>query len=77
TFRTAKKNWIHLAHYDAPEEGEPDYIKAKRLLSSLILNKIIVYEQVGTSYTRIVADVWLDDDGINDIMIDSGYKKEP
>ena len=75
TFRTAKQNWIRLARYDAPEEGSPDYSKAKQLLSALILNKAIVYEQVGTSYNRILAEVWQDDSNINDIMLRSGYKK--
>jgi endonuclease YncB( thermonuclease family) len=73
TFRTAKQNWIRLARYDAPEENEPNYAKAKQLLSSLILNKEIVYEQVGTSYNRIVAEVWQAGKNINDIMIQSGY----
>ena len=75
TFRTAKQNWIRLARYDAPEEGKPDYAKAKQLLSSLILSKAIEYEQVGTSYGRIVAEVWQASRNINDIMIQSGYKK--
>jgi endonuclease YncB( thermonuclease family) len=44
TFRTAKQNWIRLARYDAPDEGKPYCDEAKRLLSSLILNKEIVYE---------------------------------
>jgi micrococcal nuclease len=73
TFRTKMQNWIRLARYDAPEEGEPNYDKAKQLLSSLILNKEIVYEQVGTSYDRKVAEVWQGGKNINDIMIQSGY----
>jgi len=75
TFSTKKNIWIRLARYDAPEEGNPNYTKAKQLLSSLILNKIIVYKQIGTSYTRIVAEVWQDSKNINDIMLASGYKK--
>ncbi len=75
TFSTKKNVWVRLARYDAPEEGKPNYTKAKQLLSSLILNKVIAYEQVGTSYTRIVAEVWQDGKNINDIMLASGYKK--
>jgi len=75
TFRTAKQNWIRLARYDAPEEGKPNFEKAKQLLSNLILNKGIVYEQVGTSYDRIVAEVWQAGRNIYDIMLQSGYKK--
>jgi endonuclease YncB( thermonuclease family) len=73
TFRTKGQNWIRLARYDAPEEGKPNYDKAKQLLSSLILNKEIVYEQVGTSYDRIVAEVWQDGRNVSDFMINSGY----
>ncbi len=75
TFQTKMDNWIRLARYDAPEESKPDYAKAKKLLSDLILNKQITYKQVGTSYDRIVAEVWQDGSNINDIMIRSGYKK--
>lgn len=75
TFRTAMQNWIRLARYDAPEEGKPNYTNAKQLLSSLILNKQIVYEQVSTSYGRILAEVWQGGRNINDIMLQSGYKK--
>lgn len=73
TFRTAMKNWIRLARYDAPEEGKPNFEEAKQLLSNFILNKEIEYEQVGTSYNRIVAEVWQANININDIMINSGY----
>jgi len=45
------------------------------LLSSLILNKEIVYEHFSTSYDRIVAEVWQAGKNINDFMINSGYKK--
>ena len=76
TFKTAKGNWIRLARYDAPEKGDHGYDKAKQLLSSLILNKGIVYEQVSTSHGRIVAEVWQDGKNINDIMLQSGYKKK-
>ena len=73
TFRTAKQYWIRLAHYSAPGEEERNYAKAKRLLSSLILHKEIVYEQSGTSSGRIVAEVWQAGNNINNIMIQSGY----
>ena len=75
TFSTEKGVWIRLARVQAPEEGEVGYYTAKKLLSDLILNKLIVYEQVGTSYHRIVAEVWHDGENINDIMIGAGYKE--
>lgn len=74
TFRTVKQKWIRLASYNAPEEDSPNYANAKILLSSLILNREIVYEQVGTSHGRIVAEVWQDNRNINDIMLHSGYR---
>ncbi|MBA7547564.1 hypothetical protein ES705_40017 [subsurface metagenome] len=73
TFRTKGQNWIRLARYDAPEEGKPNYLEAKQLLSSLILNKAIEYEQVGTSYGRKVAEVWQSGKNINNAMLQSGY----
>ena len=75
SFRTANQTWIRLARYDAPEKGKPGYDEAKRFLSTLILGKEIVYEQVGTSYDRIVAEVWQANASVNDMMINSGYKK--
>jgi endonuclease YncB( thermonuclease family) len=73
TFRTAKQNWIRLANVCAPDEGETGYEQAKRTLESLILGKQIVYEQVGTSYNRIVAEVWIDGKSVNAYMRQQGY----
>ena len=74
TFSTVRDIWVRLARVNAPDEGEPGYYTAKKLLSDLILNRIVVYKQVGTSYRRIVAEVWQDGNNINDIMIQAGYK---
>ena len=76
TFRTLEKTWIRLARYDAPEKGEPGYDEARQLLFSIILNKAIEYEPVNESYDRIVAEVWRDGKNVNDLMINSGYKKK-
>jgi micrococcal nuclease len=76
TFRTTQKNWIRLARYDAPEKGEPGYDGAKQLLFSIILNEAIEYEPVSESYDRIVAEVWRGGKNVNDLMINSGYKKK-
>ena len=73
TFSTRQGVWIRLARVNAPEKGHPNYDKAKKLLSDLILNKIIVYRQVGTSFNRIVAEVTQDGKNINDAMIRAGY----
>lgn len=55
SFRTAGRKWIRLASVCAPEQGESGYATAKRILERLILHKAVNYEQVGTSYGRIVA----------------------
>ena len=72
---SVRKKPIRIKGIDTPEKGKPGYDEAKRFLSNLILNKEIVYEQVGTSYDRIVAEVWQANINVNNVMIDSGYKK--
>lgn len=76
TFRTLEKTWIRLARYDAPKEGKPGYYEAKRLLTYLISGKEIVYEQVSALDGQVVAEVWQDGKNVNDLMINSGYKKK-
>ena len=66
TFWTAKK--IRLARVYAPEINTANGQKAKRKLAELISGKEVTYEQVGTSYDRIVAEVWLNRQKINDAM---------
>lgn len=73
TFRTAGNNWIRLADVCAPEAGQPGHTTAKRILEELILHKTIVYEQVGSSYGRIVAEVWRDGLNVNTYMRQQGY----
>ena len=66
TFWTMKK--IRLADVNAPEIDTAKGQKAKRELTELILGKEVTYEQVGTSYDRIVAKVWHNGRSINDAM---------
>jgi len=73
TFRTAGKNWIRLANVCAPELTEFGGAIAKGELERLILGKEIVYEKVGESWGRIVAEVWLDNLNINAYMRQQGY----
>ncbi len=75
TFVTLKETWIRLARVHAPAEGKAGYNAAKNRLSDLVLNKTIIYKKVGTSYNRIVAEVWHNDNNINDIMILAGYSQ--
>ena len=63
------RNKIRLARVNAPEINTPRGIKAKRKLEELILGKTVSYEQVGTSYDRLVAEVWVTGKNVNNIMI--------
>ena len=73
TFQTAKGDWIRLANVCAPDYGEDGYVEAKSILSNLILNKEIAYEPVGTSYNRIVVEVWIEGINVNEYMRRKGY----
>jgi len=73
TFMTANENWIRLANVCTPDKGQNGFQKAKDILASLILNKGIEYEQVGTSYNRIVAEVWVGNTHVNQYMRNQGY----
>ena len=73
TFRTKGQTWIRLANVCAPELDEVGGTKAKAILESLILDKPITYEQVGTSGGRIVAEVWVNSLHVNAYMRQQGY----
>ena len=79
TLSTEKNVWLRLARYDAPDKEKTDhteaYVEAFRLLSSLVLNKVIEYQQVGTTDRRIIAEVWQNGKNISDAMLQSGHKK--
>ena len=73
TFQTAKGEWIWLANVCAPNSGEDGYAETKNILSNLILNKVIAYEQVGGSFYRIEAEVWIGETNVNEYMRRKGY----
>jgi endonuclease YncB( thermonuclease family) len=72
TFCTPK-NIVRLARIDCPETGTYGSVKATNLLKKLILNKTITYKQVGISYGRIVAEVWVGRLNVNNYMRRQGY----
>jgi len=75
TFDTERNVRIRLARVKASPIETTEGQIAKRLLESLILNKAITYEVVATDvYGRSVAEVWVNSNNINDIMISHGYK---
>ena len=49
TFCTKKDVLIKLARVRAPEQGTAAYFEAKQLLSDLITNETVHYEEVGLS----------------------------
>lgn len=73
TFWITEPQKIRLYNVCAPEASSPNALKAKRTLEGLILNKIIEYEQTGTSYDRIVAEVVVGGMSVNHYMRLEGY----
>ena len=73
-FKTKRNVWIRLARVSAPRIEIPEGQEAKKLLSSLILQKAITYEVVATDRDgRIVAEVWVDTTNVNDYIRGQGY----
>ena len=73
TFWTTEPKKIRLDDVCAPEPTTPNSAKARKTLEGLILNKAIQYNQTGTSYDRIVAEVTLEGMGVNHYMRLEGY----
>ena len=73
TFVTRSGKWIRLAGVNCPELGKYGGQKAKAILANLIKGKVVVYEPVGRSYGRIVANVWVGRKSINNYMRRMGY----
>lgn len=69
---------IRLARIDAPElrgKTRDAGIKARDYLQGLIEGKAIVIETIKDrqeKYGRYMADVWIDDVNVNDLMVESG-----
>jgi len=75
TFWTTEPQKIRLDldNVYAPEAGSPNSLKAQRTLEGLILNRTIEYDQTGTSYDRIVAEVVVGGMSVNYYMRLEGY----
>ena len=67
-FDTASGKYIRLANVTAPERWEPDHTDAMRALKSLIEGKVVSIVELGRMYGRVVADVHVDGQSVNDIM---------
>lgn len=68
TFRIREGTYIRLAGVEAPEKSTPYSKMATDKLSSLILHKYVRYKQVGISFGRIVAHVWVSSTNVNETM---------
>jgi len=68
TFTIQGGTRIRLSGVEAAELGAPYSIMAKEHLEKLILSKNIRYEQVSSSFDRIVANVWVDNTNVNKAM---------
>ena len=74
TFQTERGRFIRLAEVEAPELEERGGKKAKQELEKLIKGEAVTYEQVGTSFGRVVAKVTIRRKSVNKTMRDKGYK---
>lgn len=76
TFDTNTGVRIRLARVYAPRIETKEGRRAETILESLILNKGVNYEVVSIDiYGRSVAEVWVDNTNVNDIMRSQGYDK--
>lgn len=60
--------YVRLARVRAPEKNTMAGVRAKNVLRGLIGGKVVAINPVGTSYNRIVAEVFLYGRNINDVM---------
>ena len=73
TFRVKGDIWIKLANVYVSEQEELNGNKAQQILEKRILNKYIVYNPVDKDGNRIVADVWVENNWVNEYMRLQGY----
>lgn len=66
---------IRLAHIDAPEDGQPYCLEAKRALSKMIYGKTVKVKPIGHDrYSRLIAEVrMMDDIDVSAYMIGEGW----
>ena len=68
TFETAHGTLVRLSRFDAPELDEPGGEEVAAHLRQLITERKVRIKQVGTSYGRVVEEVWLDGESVNKAM---------
>ena len=68
---------FRMADVRSPEEDDPDYIKAKRIVSGMAgrFHKWVSVEEVGIDqYGRVLVKLYNEDGSINDRMRQRGYR---
>jgi len=73
TFQLESGEYIRLAGVKAPEREQKEFDRAKEALKSLIEDKNVAIERVGTSYGRTVAEVKIKGKSVNLSMKRRGY----
>ena len=73
TFKVQGGKVIRLANVSAPELGTKGGAKARNELKELIGGKTVLYNTVGKSYGRDVADVKVAGKSVNQVMRNKGY----
>jgi len=70
TFETSsRKNSVRLARIDAPEKGQPGFVKAKNQLSKLVQGEEVRIDTVARDkYGRAVANVYKGQKSVNKEM---------
>lgn len=70
TFETAsRKKPVRLADVDAPERGQPGFVKAQELLGRLVEGEVVRIKTVGRDkYGRAVAKVYKGRESVNKKM---------
>ena len=74
TFLTRSGLYVRLANVCAPELNEWGGESARKRLASLIYHQNVRIDQVGTSYGRIVANVYVGNRNVNQTMRNYGYE---
>ena len=74
TLKISRGPWIRLEGVNAPELGAKGGAKARDELRNLVENKTVIYESVGKSYGRTVAEVKVGGKSVNNAMKRKGYK---
>ena len=67
---------FRMADVRSPEEDDPDYLKAKRVVSGMVgrSHKWVTVEEVGIDpYGRLLVKLYNEDGSINDRLRQRGY----